>query len=198
MIGNDIIDIAEAYKINWRRKGFLKKIFNKNEQDLILNSENSGLMVWLLWSMKESAYKISLRQNLNRVLNPSNFDCEFRIIKSNLYSGKVFFYSSIYSTNTKISEEIISTIAVYGDSYFSYKIIQGIIKCSSTDYSNQHKMLYDFTLKEIARRINRPLNSLSIKKDFIGIPRLYLNNFLLNIPISLSHHGNYAAYAINC
>jgi len=59
MIGNDIIDIAEAKeKSNWQRKGFFKKIFTKEEQSFILNSNNSELMVWLFWSMKESSYKV--------------------------------------------------------------------------------------------------------------------------------------------
>lgn len=196
MIGNDIIDIAEASKIDWGRKGFLEKIFNEDERNLILNSENPGLMVWLLWSMKESGYKIFLRQSLQRAYNPLKFKCKLNTIKSNSYSGKIYFNNFIYSTKAEISGGSISTIAVYGDGYSLYKILRGNTKCSSADYSIQHKELYDFAAEEIAERINKPISSLSIKKDLYGIPHLYFENSLLNIPISLSHHGYYAAYAI--
>ncbi len=91
MIGNDIIDIAEASKINWRRKGFLKKILNEDEQYSILNSDNPGLTLWLLWSMKESAYKIFLRKNFIRIYNPLKFECRLIIKKSDLIFRRGFF-----------------------------------------------------------------------------------------------------------
>ena len=63
MIGNDIVDLELARKeSNWKRKGFLDKIFAKNEQLLIFNAENPDTMVWNLWSRKEAAYKIYNRQ----------------------------------------------------------------------------------------------------------------------------------------
>ncbi len=196
MIGNDIIDIAEAFKINWKREGFLQKIFNKNEKNWISNSNNPGLIVWLLWSMKESAYKIFFRQYLERVYNPVKFECKLIKENSNLFHGEVDFNDITYSTSSKILEEVISTTAVIMNGPSASKIAQENIKCSCADYSTQHKELYNFTLKKISDKINKPFNALSIQKDLYGIPHLFYKNSLLNIPISLSHHGNYAAYAI--
>ena len=63
MIGNDIVDLKLAsIQSNWQRKGFLNKVFTKKEQTLILNASNSFEMVWLLWSIKESAYKVYIQQ----------------------------------------------------------------------------------------------------------------------------------------
>jgi phosphopantetheinyl transferase (holo-ACP synthase) len=196
MIGNDIIDISEALKINWERKGFLNKIFCKNEQDLILNSKNPGLMVWLLWSMKESAYKIFQRHELKRVFNPLKFKCQLTGINSCFYYGRVDFNNLSYLTGSEISADTISTIAVYGDADSLNKIIKGNIKCSSSEYSIQHQELYDFALEDISERIKKPAEELSIKKDLYGIPRLFIKNSQLSMPVSLSHHGSYAAYAI--
>jgi phosphopantetheinyl transferase (holo-ACP synthase) len=59
MIGNDIVDLSLAPKeSNWKRKGFLDKIFTKNEQLRIIKSDNPENMVWNLWTRKEAAYKI--------------------------------------------------------------------------------------------------------------------------------------------
>ena len=76
MIGNDIIDLALALKeSNWKRKGFLDKIFTKNEQLLILNTQNPEVMVWNLWSRKEAAYKIYNRQTGIRGYFPLQLEC---------------------------------------------------------------------------------------------------------------------------
>ena len=59
MIGNDIVDLVQArFQSNWKRKGFVQKIFTQKEQELIFSSKNPENMVWNLWTRKESAYKI--------------------------------------------------------------------------------------------------------------------------------------------
>ena len=51
MIGNDIVDLAFALKkSNWKRKGYLDKIFTNHEQLLIIKSDNPENMVWNLWT----------------------------------------------------------------------------------------------------------------------------------------------------
>ncbi|MDO8550130.1 MAG: hypothetical protein Q7S39_08285, partial [Ignavibacteria bacterium] len=44
---------------------------------------------------------------------------------------------------------------------------------------------------------SKSLMNLQIKKDEFRIPHLYDNDLLINSSISLSHHGEYGAYAIN-
>ena len=113
MIGNDIVDLALAQKeSNWKRKGFLNKIFTKNEQLLILNSENQEVMVWNLWSRKEAAYKIYYRQTQIRGYFPLQLECEnLKIIDGNTF-GKVIIKETIYFTKTEITSQFIHTIAV--------------------------------------------------------------------------------------
>ncbi|CAM3936585.1 4'-phosphopantetheinyl transferase superfamily protein [Flavobacterium cucumis] len=62
MIGNDVVDLDLALKeSNWKRKGFLTKVFTDFEQNLIQKATNKDEMVWTLWSLKESVYKASQR-----------------------------------------------------------------------------------------------------------------------------------------
>lgn len=113
MIGNDIIDLALARKeSNWKRSGFLDKIFTKREQLLILKAQDSEQMVWNLWSRKEAAYKIYNRQTGIRAYIPLKLECyDLKIINRILY-GKVFCNIAIYYTRTELTEEYIHTIAV--------------------------------------------------------------------------------------
>ncbi|WP_433763904.1 4'-phosphopantetheinyl transferase family protein [Flavobacterium ginsenosidimutans] len=113
MIGNDVIDLAQSRKeSNWKRKGFVEKLFTVDEQRLIKNYDEPEVMVWLLWSMKEAAYKIYNRQNKIREFSPKKLVCFIDFLDINNSSGKVVCNKNIYHTKTILSLESIHTIAV--------------------------------------------------------------------------------------
>ena len=113
MIGNDIVDLALAQQeSNWKRKGFLDKIFTQNEQLLILNSENPANMVWNLWSRKEAAYKIYNRKTQIRGYFPLQLECFNLEIADGIIFGKVVIKGFVYFTKTEIKTDFINTIAV--------------------------------------------------------------------------------------
>lgn len=116
MIGNDIVDLALAKKeSNWKRKGFLDKIFTPKEQLLILNTINPEIMVWNLWSRKEAAYKIYNRESGIRAYLPLQLECHYE----NETLGIVTCCGNTYFTQTNISEEFIHSIAVVKKEYFN-------------------------------------------------------------------------------
>jgi phosphopantetheinyl transferase (holo-ACP synthase) len=109
MIGNDIVDLALAKKeSNWKRKGFVDKVFTPHEQLLIKSSVNQQIIIWDLWSRKEAAYKIYNRKTGIRKYNPIQFEC----FDLDLEIGKVVFENQVFYTKTEISSEYIYTIAV--------------------------------------------------------------------------------------
>jgi phosphopantetheinyl transferase (holo-ACP synthase) len=98
LIGNDVIDLSLAKtQSNWQRKGFLKKLFSNDEQQLILEALNSFEMVWRLWSMKEAAYKIFTQQHSVRFFAPKKFECKLTQGSKGVvcYQGQQFYTSSI-------------------------------------------------------------------------------------------------------
>ncbi len=119
MIGNDIVDLALAKKeSNWKRKGFLDKIFTKKEQLMISKAKNQEVMVWNLWSRKEAAYKIFNRQTQIRAYIPLQLECSDLEIIDGFYFGKVKINGSIYFTKTEITRQFINTIAVVNSQDF--------------------------------------------------------------------------------
>ncbi|WP_264551124.1 4'-phosphopantetheinyl transferase superfamily protein [Flavobacterium sp. N2038] len=113
MIGNDVIDLAQSrIESSWQRKGFLEKIFTPDEQELIKNHPDQEIMVWLLWSMKEAAYKIYNRQTKIREYSPKKLSCIINSLHENDASGEVTYNQNIYYTKTLITSESIHTIAV--------------------------------------------------------------------------------------
>ena len=109
MIGNDIVDLELAKtQSNWKRKGYLDKIFTKNEQLHILSSENPDETVWNLWSRKEASYKIYNRITENRIYNPIQFECfDFEHLIGKVKNNGVFYF-----TKTEINSLYIHTISV--------------------------------------------------------------------------------------
>lgn len=113
MIGNDVIDILQSRKeSNWQRKGFMEKIFTPNEQSLISDDANPEIMVWMLWSMKEAAYKVYNRQTKIREYIPKKLVCSITSRNLNFTTGNVVCSGNIYHTQTTFSEDKIHTIAV--------------------------------------------------------------------------------------
>ena len=113
MIGNDIIDLELARKqSDWKRKGFLGKIFTLPEQERILNSENPELWVWFFWSRKEASYKIFNRQTNLRIYNPLQFECSEMTYSYGFYYGKVRNGEVVYYSKTEITIAFIHTTAV--------------------------------------------------------------------------------------
>ncbi len=126
MIGNDIVDLALAQKeSNWKRKGFLDKIFTKNEQLQISNAQNSEVMVWDLWSRKEAAYKIYNRQTQIRGYFPLQLECFDLKITDGFTFGKVAIKETVYFTKTEITTQFIHTIAMENSNDFdSIKLLE--------------------------------------------------------------------------
>jgi len=113
VIGNDIVDLALALKeSNWKRKGFLDKIFTPSEQLLILNAENPAMMVWNLWSRKEAAYKIYNRQTQIRGYFPLLLECFDLETIDGVIFGKIIIKDLVYFTKTVITSQFINSIAV--------------------------------------------------------------------------------------
>ncbi|MBY0542391.1 MAG: 4'-phosphopantetheinyl transferase superfamily protein, partial [Sphingobacteriaceae bacterium] len=114
MLGNDIVDLQLATtQSNWRRKGYLNKIFTNEEQQEIWNAPNPETMVWLFWSMKEAAYKIVNRVTLERFFSPLKFECSI-----NKNDGLVNFKDELIYTQSKVHSRFIHTIASIASTSF--------------------------------------------------------------------------------
>ncbi|WP_232726990.1 4'-phosphopantetheinyl transferase superfamily protein [Flavobacterium sp. 1] len=115
MIGNDIIDLDLARKeSNWKRKGFLEKIFSLEEQAMIHGDPNPELVVWNLWSRKEAAYKIYNRHTGIRGYFPWLLQCSY----DNQNLGKVVIEDFVFYTQTEITHDYIYSVAVSDTDFF--------------------------------------------------------------------------------
>lgn len=187
MIGNDIVDLqAAARESNWRRPGYLQKVFTLEEQQIIKTVQEPDLLVWIFWSMKEAAYKAHQRKfSLKRTFSPLRFHCTIRQLKNNSASGKVSVDGRIYSTGTNILKTRIHTIAKASAVTETFSKIY----CASAN-------IKPLMLEEISVLWGLPQSLLSIEKDRNGVPSLKVRERVTRLPFSLSHHGKFAAFSM--
>lgn len=118
MLGNDIIDLHQARaESNWQRKGWVSKIFTGQEQEFIAASSEKELLVWLMWSMKEAAYKIYYREFKEMFYTPHKFSCFDISIKHNIANGCVRFKQNTYNTSSAISFSFIHTVSLIQNNF---------------------------------------------------------------------------------
>jgi phosphopantetheinyl transferase (holo-ACP synthase) len=190
MIGNDLVDLNVASaESNWKRSRFLDKVFTIEEQQLITNSKNQHQTVWLLWSMKEAAYKVYVQQFGKRFFNPKRLVCHF----DSDTSGFVTIESETYYTTSTITKNFIYTVTTLNNAK-SYK--STCFKVEDKSYTIQSEHLKNHFLKTISKSNNYEFNALRIKKNMSGIPEVFLNHYKLPVSFSFTHHGYYCGYAI--
>lgn len=111
-MGNDLVDLqVAAVESNWRRPGYLSKVFTADEQCLIGSSHQPDQILWTLWSMKEAAYKIHSRNTGKRTFAPTALACSGIHFKSGIATGSVCVDQMVYHTQTEITTEYIHSIA---------------------------------------------------------------------------------------
>jgi phosphopantetheine--protein transferase-like protein len=186
MIGNDIVDL-NTIKSNWKRPRFLNKVFTENEQHIISVSENQHQTVWLLWSMKEAAYKIYVQQLGKTFFNPKKLVCNL----SSSTKGYVSIENTTYYTTAIISKDYIYTIASlkYSENYKS-----AIFKLKNDSYETQSESIKNRFLETISKNTDLKFKDLNIRKNIFGVPKLFHIDSILPIQMSLTHCGNYCGY----
>lgn len=188
MIGNDVVDLKEALvQSDWKRKGFLEKVFSAPEREIINATADKDKMVWLLWSMKEAAYKAHQRKfKLPRNVNWLAQKCELKDLWKSGANGIVSIEREEYVTFSEIIPEALSTSAVENDFFL---IKNELFQLSSEGVRNK-------LIQEVSVFFDVPSGEVSIKKDRHGIPYLSHNNIPFFSLFSLSHHGRFAAFSL--
>lgn len=188
MIGNDIVDLTEAkQKSNWQRPRFLEKLFTAHEQQLIKNSEDSFLMVWRLWSMKEAAYKVYTQIHPSRFYNPKGFECDIENER-----GIVKFKDFKCKVKTQMtSKYVLSEARLINNS----KMTSKVIALKANHPKTKSEITKSALLNELSKQYQVSKSDLKILKSEFGIPAVLVNS--KKIQVSLSYHGGFGAYAVS-
>ena len=104
MIGNDVVDLTFAsIGHRWKEQRFIDKVFSPEEQNLIADANNQFQTIWLLWTMKESAYKIHVQRYSKHFFAPTKLTCQLH----SKTEASVAICNDIYHTSSNVTKEYI-------------------------------------------------------------------------------------------
>lgn len=184
MIGNDIVDFRKAaLESNWQRKGYLDKLFCREEKNLIFDSTDPDQMVWLLWSMKEAGYKIHFRHKPIRIYQPQNIICSHLLMKGDTASGLIHYDGQSYFSRSMLNADFVHTYAVGHYSIFNDLCI--MIENNKVE-NNLTGNYQNFTSSDY-------LLDYTIIKNYHSVPDFLNERTGEKLPLSISHHGRFSS-----
>lgn len=177
LIGNDLVDLNQAQlESNWRRSGYLAKIYTPEEQELILQSRVPDCMLWLLWTMKEAAYKIVNRHTGIRSYSPLSFVCADVATDELQASGCVIHSQRKFFIQSTVNHQFIHSTAVSMPEDFS--ALTPLYLKNNSFYQEKFNSLY---------------LGYQLLKTKSGLPELIHTPTGNRHAVSVSHHGEHLA-----
>lgn len=209
-IGNDIVALSSTDKQRTNDIRFYSKFITPAELSLyqgpLVSQISFEYFVWLLWSVKESAYKYQKRFDTELIFSPTKIEIsnvkfpvgqffftdleEINISGDNFYNGSVIIANKTLYFKSIINTDIITTIVHFGGSFKN--IHWGVQKITSPDSKTQSTSVRYFLLSKLKTIF--PEGEFTWQKSFAGYLILLIDGKDLGIPISIAHHGIFTSY----
>ncbi|MEL7533978.1 MAG: 4'-phosphopantetheinyl transferase superfamily protein [Bacteroidota bacterium] len=192
MIGNDLIAFNACRHYSFRRwQAYWGKVLNDTEWEHFHFAPNEQT-AWLYWAAKEAAWKVWNRRSAQRLLNPKAFR-----VKNIIWQGNKALFE------VSGPDECLKGSAIINEKYLHAMVKSEAVNktvcriCQRDlllDTLNQEEPLRQYSLlsKDLSPQ-SKP--QISLSRNILGIPSLEIDGNVLDLPISLSHHGPWAAYA---
>ncbi len=218
IVGNDIIDLnlsVVANKADDLR--FVKRICSPDEEDLLAVAEDQQLLLWYIWSAKESAYKIAKKYCCATVFSPQQFivnRISSAIRSDTEASGEVTYQGMQIPVRWQHRSTNIHCVGVWPDQAAAFdEVVVGIDDLSSTKRVTGDRLSQQETesihsvpsqrVRQLAKRLlaEHGVNNVEIIRHRVGNrwgpPRLWHDKRVLaEYDVSLSHHGQFIAAAV--
>ena len=193
--GNDIVDLAATDPQRMGSYRFYSRIISSEEKVLYdqLGELPFDRYVWLLWSIKESVYKYTSRTDNGLAFSPLTIPVLQLDPPSGdgFYKSMIIYGSEMLYSRSIITERLIVTV-VSNDEKFD-RTWWGFRSIDDAGYADQSASVRTFALGKLSTALSRA--DLRIEKTAAGYPVVLDSKGLLDIPLSLAHHGHFVAYS---
>jgi hypothetical protein len=185
-----------------RDSRFLKKILTVAEIDFVQNAENPDKALWALWSCKETAYKVIKKKCVNAAFLPrqwtvilkksesASLDGEVKVPDAEVVYVRLFshfrYVHCVGADHPADLDRLVCKVKVLSEKENEKRIDPSLLarKCLALSIAD----FFRLNLNDI--KINRARN-----KSELQPPYVYIGSKKSDIDISLSHDGQFIAYA---
>lgn len=211
--GNDIVSLVSVNITRTRQPAFYKKILANFEIEQYREVYSATISfvnyVWLLWSVKEAAYKYLKRFDAGLVFSPTKFivselrkpvtafDEKFNVVQlegigfdeNTSWSSKVGYDFEMLYSRSLVYSDLLHTIVDRTEHF--HKVYWGIKTITDANPEQQSDAVRGFLLNKL--KMVRADNEWQIGKSKNELPIILNNN--TEFPVSFSHHGLFVAYS---
>jgi phosphopantetheinyl transferase (holo-ACP synthase) len=211
--GNDIVALNAIDIQRTRDARFYAKFITDNE--LAIYQQDSPALpfevfVWLLWSVKESAYKYLQRHDAGLQFSPIKFIVEQVKIPAHFTLTP---FTGIYWDSEESPAHYLTGSVSYGNTHLYFrsylthdfitsvvdnneqfdKVHWGIQLIKQTDHQHQSQEVRNFALTKIKALL--AIDDLRIVKSEIGYPVVMEGGTPLEVDLSFAHHAQWVGYS---
>lgn len=213
--GNDIVALSDINIARTEQPKFYSKIITPSEKEIFERSIAGHLslanFVWLLWSVKEAAYKFLQRLMPGLIFSPSKIIIGYISIplypvmipfagtqtegtgfgEAIAYSGTVVFGQHQLYFKTLVYQQFIASVVNNTDNF--EQIGWGIKWIADPSAASQSEIVREFLLNRLSSVFAGA--NLHIVKSEHGYPVIFQADTLIPAPVSLAHHDHWIAYS---
>ncbi len=185
MIGNDLVDLSSAKQTHPR---FDSRVFADSERDMIEQSTDPMRARWMFWAAKEAAFKALRRMDSRLPFSPRCFVCgPIRGHKANLIHQQhdltVHFFNGPDYVHA-IAQTRSETEPFHALRCFDFAL----------DSDAQSIEVRRLVREQLAKRWGIAASNITIERKR-RMPWLHIGDLQRGLPVSLSHHGRFVAFA---
>lgn len=188
MIGNDVVDLRDPEVRGTSHPRWDMRVFSAPEQEAIQASGAPNRLRWILWAAKEAAYKVARKLDRRTVFSPPRFEVRLDVT----LRGHVHHPGGTLPVVVDEAQARIHAIATDAEPD-ARELVEQVL-CWDGDEVMAGRALRARVRGELAARLELPAEDLEI--DRVGrIPVVLLQGEPLDVDLSLSHHGEFLAFA---
>ncbi|HET6254194.1 MAG TPA: 4'-phosphopantetheinyl transferase superfamily protein [Puia sp.] len=187
--GNDIVALAVTDPARTSRYRFYSRIVSRSELEGLGSALPFPTFIWLLWSVKESAYKYISRSNPRLVFAPLKIPVSSLELREDYYEGMIQLEHIVLYSRSYVTSETIMTVVSDEKEFTNTRWGSHVI--GDADYANQSASVREHALESLST----VAPGLRIVKAPDGPPEVWDGGRILDIPISLAHHERYVAWS---
>jgi phosphopantetheinyl transferase (holo-ACP synthase) len=188
MIGNDIVDLgdAETGDDQGRHPRFDARVFTPIERAMLAASPDRDRRRWFFWAAKESAYKAMRRADPRTIFSPSRFQVDqVGAARATVRVGgrrlRVAFVAE---------ERYVHALASLTGDPAELRTAVGALPSGASP----SEAVRELAIANVAAALGIPSAELTIRRQG-RIPTLWHRGCPAPMPVSLSHHGRFVAFA---
>ncbi len=197
MVGNDVVDIHDVdADITTYSQRFDARVFRDAERAAIERDQLGKTTRWQLWAAKEACFKAAKQEDPSTIFSPRAFEVWFEKRWAETWMP-VRHTSGQFLVVLEPGSDRVHALAARAPSDFTY-VLRAVVPRgtaeggSEGDPSTQVRQL---AREAFAKQLDVDPNRVDITKSG-RIPKLRLDGEPLDMSLSLSHHGDWLAYAV--